>query len=364
MMKQKILYFVFLFLPAISYATAPQFLDYQPVCTNNACYIEGTIYISPSGTGRLTFKLDQDVDLEIWRDAETTGTLLYSKPGYFQKDVQITMNLTSNGFEIQEGSNAPENVPYTFNQNITVQLIIVIKNSSSEKASKNVALLIDSTAPEPPTGVYAKPGDKSAIVHWSESSSTDVKYYNVYYRQEGTGEFSLSGSTNTSTETSFTVGGLENGVTYEFGVSAVDRVLNEGSIKSVQDDGQPVKATPAEIIGLHGLSPEEEGGCFIATAVYSENSKEVQILRQFRDRFLLNNWLGKLFVNTYYLLSPPIADFIRSHMFLKTIGAILLTPVVVLAEISLHYPVVFPLLILCIVIINIYFVKGVLKSKG
>lgn len=336
-MYKKLLVAIIL-LPAIASATAPQFKDYQSVCTNTGCHIEGTIYISQSGTARVTFTPDQDIDMEIWLDAESTGTLLYSRPGYFKKDVLVTINFMSTGFDIQEGANTAENVNYSFNQNVSVQLIIVIKNSSSEKGTKTITLFVDSQAPESPTGVYANPGDRSAIVHWSQSSSTDVKYYKVYYRNEGATEFLLSGNTATNTETSFTVGGLENGVTYEFGVSAVDRVLNEGTIRSVQDDGQPVKATPTEIIGLHGLSPEEEGGCFIATAVYSEDSKEVNILRRFRDKFLLNNSAGKLFVKLYYKFSPPVADFIRDRAVLKKIGRGILAPVVFFADLSNQYP--------------------------
>jgi hypothetical protein len=337
-MYKKLLFIALFFLPVFSFASAPQFNDYQAVCTNTSCYIEGTIYISQSGTARVTFTPDQDIDIEIWLDAESTGTLLYSKPGYFKQSVQVTINLTSAGFDIQEGANTAENVSYSFNQNVSVQLIIVIKNSSSEKATKNLTLFVDTQPPESPTGVYANPGDRNAIVHWNQSSSTDVKYYKVYYRIEGETEFLLSGNTATNSETSFTVGGLENGVTYEFGVSAVDKVLNEGTVRSVQDDGQPVKATPTEIIGLHGLSPEEEGGCFIATAVYSEESQEVKILRKFRDNFLMNNLPGKLFVKLYYKFSPPVAEFIRNHVALKIAGRIVLAPIVFFAGIVIRYP--------------------------
>lgn len=362
-MYKSFLLFIIILIPAISFATVPQFNDYQSVCTNTTCYIEGTIYISETGTARITFTPDQDIDMEIWLDAESTGTLLYSKPAYFKQDVQITMDLMSTGFEVQEGTNTPESISVNppFNQNVSVQLVLVMKNIISEEATKTVTLFIDTQPPEVPGGVFATPGDKSAIVHWNQSSSTDVKYYNIYYRGEGASDFILSGNTATNTETTFTVGGLENGLTYEFGVSAVDRVLNEGSIKSVQDDGQPVKATPTEIIGLHGLSPEEEGGCFIASAVYSEDSYEVSVLRRFRDRFLMGNLPGRVFVKLYYKFSPPVADFIRRHGVLKVAGSFILTPVVFFAEISLKNQLLSVMILLFPVIVLLTFF---LLSKG
>lgn len=362
-MCKKFLYFAIVLIPSLSFAAAPQFNDYQSVCTNTSCYIEGTIYISQSGTARVTFTPNQDIDMEIWLDAESTGTLLYSKPGYFKQNVQVTINLINSGFDIQKDINTAENVSYSFNQNVSVQLIIVIKNSSSEKGTKTVTLIVDTQAPESPTGVYASPGDKNAIIHWNQSSSTDVKYYKIYYKQEGASDFILSGNTPTNTDTSFTVGGLENGVTYEFGVSAIDRVLNEGTINSVHDDGQPVKATPTQIIGLHGLSPEEEGGCFIATAVYSEDSNEVSILRRFRDTFLMNNLPGKLFVRLYYKLSPEVADVIRGHYSLKVIGKIFLAPVVFFANISNQYP-LFLLFVLLLIIATVFVLKYRFKKRA
>ncbi|MCK4416672.1 MAG: hypothetical protein KAV99_00705 [Candidatus Latescibacteria bacterium] len=54
--------------------------------------------------------------------------------------------------------------------------------------------------------------------------------------------------------------------------------------------------------------------CFIATAVYgTPYALEVQILKGFRDEFLLGKVLGRLFVFLYYRVSPPFAFFIEKH---------------------------------------------------
>jgi hypothetical protein len=61
------------------------------------------------------------------------------------------------------------------------------------------------------------------------------------------------------------------------------------------------------------------GGCFIATAVYSADSPEVQLLRDYRDKHLRHSLAGQLFVSTYYLVSPPIARLLMNSRHLSRI---------------------------------------------
>jgi hypothetical protein len=55
-----------------------------------------------------------------------------------------------------------------------------------------------------------------------------------------------------------------------------------------------------------------EIGCFIATAVYGDyNASQVVTLRNFRDTKLMPHFIGRLFVEKYYLFSPPIAKKLK-----------------------------------------------------
>ena len=51
------------------------------------------------------------------------------------------------------------------------------------------------------------------------------------------------------------------------------------------------------------------GGCFIATAAFGTPfAKEINVLRNWRDDWLLKNKIGTIFVQLYYKFSPPIAN--------------------------------------------------------
>jgi hypothetical protein len=88
-------------------------------------------------------------------------------------------------------------------------------------------------------------------------------------------------------------------------------------------------ATPAE----EPVSYTKDSRCFIATAAYgTPMAAEVLHLRTFRDRYLLTNAAGRAFVETYYRLSPSVADAIREHEILRRVVQTGLEPLVALSR--------------------------------
>jgi len=73
---------------------------------------------------------------------------------------------------------------------------------------------------------------------------------------------------------------------------------------------------------LYGKSQHAEKGivevdfCFVATAVYGDsNAPQVQTLREFRDRVLMESDIGRLLVDFYYSgAGRKTADFIKNHL--------------------------------------------------
>ena len=111
----------------------------------------------------------------------------------------------------------------------------------------------DSIAPDPPTGLYASPGDTVIGLSWAapvfnddvdNSLLTDLLGYNIY-RGEVSGEYDPIPINwpDLVTTTSYNDSGLTNGLTYYYVVTAVDDSGNE-SLFSNEDWATPVTANP------------------------------------------------------------------------------------------------------------------------
>ena len=77
--------------------------------------------------------------------------------------------------------------------------------------------------------------------------------------------------------------------------------------------------------------------CFIATAAYgTPMAEEIQVLREFRDDYLLTNPVGATLVEFYYRTSPPIAQFITEHPSLKPLVRAALSPAVAMSAVAVN----------------------------
>lgn len=80
------------------------------------------------------------------------------------------------------------------------------------------------------------------------------------------------------------------------------------------------------------INAYQGAGCFVAAAAYgSPLHRKVEVLRAFRDRWLVKSCWGREAVAFYYRHSPSLADWIAEHNTVRVLVRILLAPVVGLA---------------------------------
>lgn len=87
------------------------------------------------------------------------------------------------------------------------------------------------------------------------------------------------------------------------------------------------------------LVPGGVGGgdspCFIATAAYGTPlAGDLDVLRAFRDEWLLNNSIGTAFTDVYYRVSPLLADAIAGHALLAAAVRVLLSAIIALLHLG------------------------------
>lgn len=101
------------------------------------------------------------------------------------------------------------------------------------------------------------------------------------------------------------------------------RMAAEKVMEMVEDEASPVHVAARELFdAVTEASPltRRDRRCFIATAAMGDGDAfEVETLRVFRDRVLMNSSVGRSAVEFYYRVSPPVADAIAARPMLKAL---------------------------------------------
>lgn len=159
-------------------------------------------------------------------------------------------------------------------------------------------------------------------VAWDPESDPAVIGYKVYY---GTSAGNYTASADAGNATSLLISGLQDGVTYFMAAVAYDASHNESGFSN--EISYAVPSAPSNASSASGGG--SGGGCFIATAAFgSYRAPEVILLQKFRDRILLTNLPGRLFVDFYYSVSPAVANFISRYDALKSATRLALQPLI------------------------------------
>lgn len=201
--------------------------------------------------------------------------------------------------------------------------------------------------PDAPQVASADPLNEAVRLSWSAVAESSA--YRVHWGAASVDE----NAADVGDVTTFTVGGLTNGVGYVFAVSALRQPVYHFSVTALdstqnrnESDFSPEStlaigpftegaqsnqlfATPALTIPYPDL-PDK--GCFIATAAFGGDwAAEVQVLRDLRDRYLVTSRQGRTLVTWYYRHGPVAARLIENNEPAKAIVRVLLYPAVALA---------------------------------
>jgi subtilisin family serine protease len=109
--------------------------------------------------------------------------------------------------------------------------------------------------------------------------------------------------------------------------------------------------TPGGHFGLTGTGDGAGGDCFIATAAYgSPDGSSIDLLRAFRDEYLVTNPIGKKWVEFYYRYSPIMAGFIADHSIMRKGVRLILVPFVAFSAGMVHTTALQKGLIFCLIL--------------
>lgn len=162
----------------------------------------------------------------------------------------------------------------------------------------------------------------------------DTDFCNIKISTAGYADLPIDSSGNLPTSKIFN---LTNDQNYVFLAATIDQSGNITRFSSqaylTAETTYKHHAMPGEVVGL--LNGKK---CFIATAAFgSEMEPQVDIIRQFRNRYLLPHGWGRSFVRWYYKTSPPFADYIAKNELLRAGTRAILWPVVLLSSLAVEY---------------------------
>ncbi|MBI5664244.1 MAG: S8 family serine peptidase [Nitrospirae bacterium] len=191
--------------------------------------------------------------------------------------------------------------------------------------------VLNAASPKIPSALSAAVVSASQInLSWTDNADDETGFI-VERRTGADGAFTEIASVGADM-TVYPDSGLSQGTTYSY------RVRVFGGVTGNFGYSNEVSAVTQSAPSGSGISEADRGDggggggggpCFIATAAYgSVMHPYVRVLREFRDRHLLNNMPGRAFVDFYYKYSPPAADVIRDREYLRFVTRIVLAPAV------------------------------------
>jgi len=275
-----------------------------------------------------------------------------------QTDVQLNMVVTSNGI-IVSGLDATAIIyisggTYSINSGTYTSAVGTVNNedtvtvrltsSGSYSTTKSATLTIGSVSDTFSVTTEAAPPDttpdqftftdRTGVVLSAVITSNTIKVSGIntaspIYITGGT--YSINGGAYTSDADTVSNGDtvtiqLTSSESY---LTTTDATLTIGGVS----DSFSVTTQAATVVSGGGGG----GGCFIATAAFgSPLVGQVEILRKFRDRYLLTNAFGRKFVAWYYRVGPVAASYIKDKPLAKAAVRVALYPLIGFSLLLVH----------------------------
>jgi hypothetical protein len=209
--------------------------------------------------------------------------------------------------------------------------------------------------PGAPSGLGARAVSMSQVnLSWTDNSGsaaapwTEEDGFSVLRKLQGGTAYtrigSVAGSAGAGNTISFTDRSVAAGQIYYYKVKAHNWY---GESESTSES---TTLTFGGDFGLTGSSDGGGGGCFIATAAYgSPYARSIDLLRAFRDEYLMAHPIGKKWVNLYYQYSPTVAHIIADHSAMRKGVRLILFPFVAFSAGTVHTTVLQKGLIFCFI---------------
>lgn len=274
-------------------------VELNTVVTSNAITVSGLatetiVYIS-GGTYSINGLAYTNAVGTVSNGDKITVRLTSSGSYSTTKSATLTIGMISDTFSVTTQAPPPDTTPnqFTFTDQTGVALNTVTTSNTITVAGINTETTISITG-----GTYSINGGEYTSDTGTVSNDDTV-----------TIQLTSSGSYSTTTDATLTI----DGVSDTFSVTT--------------------KAAPVVSGGGGGGG----GGCFIATAAFgSPLAGQVKILRQFRDRYLLTNALGRKFVAWYYRVGPVAASYIKDKPLAKAAVRVALYPLIGFSLLLIH----------------------------
>jgi hypothetical protein len=220
---------------------------------------------------------------------------------------------------------SPDGAVWTRRSSGTHSTLLAIAHGGKEfiAAGENGSLIQSESLPLPKISVSATSIDFGSVNVGNSSSQnltiTNVGAAGLVIRQMTIGgvnspDFTIQN--NTCSGTTLPPSG-------DCAVQIVFAPLSTGSKSATLSIASNDPNTPTQTVALSGTSSgvsvsSTGSSCFISLVARGSGlEKHLDTLRKIRDTFLLKSKLGKKLVSLYYKYSPPLANFMDRHDFLR-----------------------------------------------